>query len=194
MMQPVTTPQWEWRTFDPPAIAITRLVKVAERLSTSHETSFLRFSSDVDVRVGDNGLDVRSCQRIDEHGVEQWVPVLQAAFPLNAQVVRQVFLAWSRRGPANLLPSYDEVAFRSAIGADPDVMPIDVRWRRWLTVGDTCRIELAELTVRGERLRTLAISSEDRGRVWDTVVALGLAGCTPMSYVRALRQNALAVV
>ena len=179
--------------FDPLAQAVTRVVELAQRLPTSHETSFLRFSSDVDVRVGENGLEVRLCQSIDEHGVEQWVSVLHHDFPLSAQVVRELFAAWNRRAPAELLPYYDEPIFRAAFGSDPDIIPIDVSRKRWVKVVDACRIELAEITVRGERLRTLAISSEDRRAVWATVVALGLAGCAPMSYVRALRQNALAV-
>src|SRR3954452_10960280 len=77
-------PRWEWRVFgEDIEPAESRLAALApERVRESDEVYLLAPGSDASVKVRDGLIDVKHLRSVNEDGLEQWIPVLKAAFPL----------------------------------------------------------------------------------------------------------------
>ena len=71
-----------------------RLVSFATApAQVSDEMYVLGLRSEASVKVRDGVMDVKRLEQVDDHGLEQWRPVMKAAFPLaRADVV------WGGRG------------------------------------------------------------------------------------------------
>ena len=82
-------PRWEWRAFarylgaagDCPAA----LPRTACTRTTSSDCS--REGPDA-VKVCDGLMDVKHLERVDEQGLERWMPTMKATFPLSAADIR----------------------------------------------------------------------------------------------------------
>ena len=90
-------PRWEWRQFGD---IQARLEETGpERVQESDELYLLSPVSDASVKVRDGLMDVKRLQRVDEHGLEQWLPVLKAPFPLTPDGVSVVARALEMPAP-----------------------------------------------------------------------------------------------
>ena len=90
-------PRWEWRTFgdsDDPFSALE-----PEKVEESDEIYLLSTASDASVKIRDSKLDVKLLQSVDDDGLEQWKPVLKAAFPLGRDDVAALLEALGIDGP-----------------------------------------------------------------------------------------------
>jgi exopolyphosphatase/guanosine-5'-triphosphate,3'-diphosphate pyrophosphatase len=165
-------PRWEWRTFgDTFGEAEARLGQGdADRVQESDEQYLLSPVSDASVKVRDGLMDVKRLQQVDEHGLEQWLPVLKAPFPLAADDVSAVLAALKLPAPGLEQASYtlDELLELSGVRA---VEVHKLRRRRDL---DGCAAELTDLDAGSAAVRTIAVESEDPERVVDAVRLLGL--------------------
>ena len=70
-----------------------------ERVQESDEVYLLSEESDASVKVRDDLMDVKRLEAVDGNGLEQWRPVLKAAFPLAAADVAAVLDALGAPGP-----------------------------------------------------------------------------------------------
>jgi exopolyphosphatase / guanosine-5'-triphosphate,3'-diphosphate pyrophosphatase len=162
-------PRWEWRAFgDSFGGAEDRLAP--EQVHESDELYLLSAAGDASVKVRDGVMDVKLLQRVDEHGLEQWLPVLKASFPLQPEDVRAVFEALELPGP-KLDQSAYELDDLLRLGGVREVAVHKLR--RHSSVGG-CMAELTDLTVAGAATRTIAVESEDAGKVVEAVRSLGL--------------------
>ena len=77
-------PRWEWRTFGErfgTADDAAGRRSTPARSSESDELYLLSVHSDASVKVRDGLMDVKHLQRVDDHGLELWIPVMKAALP-----------------------------------------------------------------------------------------------------------------
>ena len=92
-----TVPRWEWRRF---GVTPERFAELEpESVQESDELYLLSPVSDASVKVRDELMDVKQLQHVDEHGLEQWLPVLKAPFPLTAEDVSTVLSALNVQAP-----------------------------------------------------------------------------------------------
>ena len=81
---PAVVPRWEWRTFaddlalDDPSNELT-----PSEVRESDEVYALS-PAPASVKFRDDVVDVKVLEQVDDAGLEQWRPVLKAAFPLSA--------------------------------------------------------------------------------------------------------------
>ena len=94
--------RWEWRAFgDSFGDAEGRIgAHAIERVDASDEVYLLSRRSDASVKVRAGLMDVKLLQSVNEDGIEQWKPVLKAAFPLAAGEVGAVLEALGTVVPA----------------------------------------------------------------------------------------------
>src|SRR5215213_7678195 len=92
---PVIVPRWEWRTLgDHLGDADARFAGLAaERVEESDEVYVLSVRSVASVKVRADLMDVKQLQSVNGDGLQQWKPILKAAFPLAAADVLVVFEA-----------------------------------------------------------------------------------------------------
>ena len=92
-MTEAIVPRWEWRMFAERFGAAER--RLASRATAppqvSDEMYVLGLRSEASVKVRDGLMDVKRLEHVGDHGLEQWRPVMKAAFPLaQADVVRVI--------------------------------------------------------------------------------------------------------
>ena len=117
--------------------------------------------SDASVKVRDGLMDVKHLERVDDDGLEQWRPVLKAAFPLAAADVARP--SWTpsasrrRRSDAPTAYTLDELVRLDG----RTLLAVEVHKRReHYTVGG-CMAELSEVRTAQGATRTIAVESED---------------------------------
>ena len=85
-------PRWEWRTFGEQfGAAEERLAALTpERVQNSDELYVLALDSDASLKVRDGLLDVKRLRRVDDDGLEQWMPVAKGEFPVGAEEITRL--------------------------------------------------------------------------------------------------------
>ncbi|WP_107765656.1 Ppx/GppA phosphatase family protein [Nocardioides terrigena] len=176
---PAVVPRWEWRTFGEdladldPALASLRTVEAVE----TDETYLLSMHSDASVKVRDGVLDVKVLHRVDGSGLQLWVPVMKAPFPLDAGAVTAAFAALGASPPGSRRAEHSmEQLVDELVGTSDDLRAVGIRKRRRRSVLDDCMVELTEVIAEGRAIRTVAVESPDPGLVSSTVRRLGLDG------------------
>jgi exopolyphosphatase/guanosine-5'-triphosphate,3'-diphosphate pyrophosphatase len=181
-------PRWEWRSFG-------QRFGDAERLlarftpSDVQESDEIYLISDADsnVKIRDSLMDVKVRRDLNADGVEQWTPVLKAAFPLSPEDIAVVFRALDVP-PADDLQSgcslNELLQHLSRPGSK--VRVVKVHKRRIKYSVDNCMAELSDVVANGMKTRTLAVESTDPVLVMQAVTALGMRDYLNTSYPRGL--------
>jgi exopolyphosphatase / guanosine-5'-triphosphate,3'-diphosphate pyrophosphatase len=182
------TPRWEWRSFGQRfGAAETQIAALQPQGMQESDELYLLTAGGGNVKVRAALMDIKSLEQVNADGLEQWVPVMKAEFPLPAATVTQVFDAL--RLPVPALPraaySLDEfIAAFAAPGSAIRCVRVHKRRTRYRIGG--CMAELSEVVANGQATRTLAVESEDAQAVVAAVRALGLGGYLNTSYPRGL--------
>jgi exopolyphosphatase / guanosine-5'-triphosphate,3'-diphosphate pyrophosphatase len=187
---PPVVPRWEWRTFGEDlddideALASLRTEAAAE----SEETYLLSMHGDASVKVREGVLDVKVLERVDGTGLQLWVPVMKAPFPLDPGAVTAAFAALgaslpgSRRAEHSMEQLVDEL-----VGTRDDLRAVTTRKHRRRSVLDGCMVELTEVSAGGRSIWTVAVESPDPGLVSTTVRRLGLDGRSNTCVAKGLK-------
>ena len=181
-------PRWEWRSFGRRfGEADARLAKLTPTgVQESHEIYLLSGAGD-NVKVRDALMDVKVLREVNADGLEQWTPVMKAAFPLPAaeaaKVLEWLHLPVAATSRANF--TLDEFLERFAAPEGP-IRVVKVHKRRTRYTVGGCMAELSDVVANGKPTRTIAVESEDAAAVVRAVGELGLRGYTNTSYPRGL--------
>jgi exopolyphosphatase/guanosine-5'-triphosphate,3'-diphosphate pyrophosphatase len=170
-------PRWEWRTFGPD-LELAGLTP--EREQESDEVYLLSAGDDATVKLRDDLIDVKRVERVDHEGLEQWLPVLKAAFPLSAEDARSVIAALGVETPATAISSFDDLRRLDGVLA----VSVHKHRRRYTVSG--CMAELTDVDTDHGATRTIAVESEDPALVLAAVRELGLESRHNVNYVRGL--------
>jgi exopolyphosphatase/guanosine-5'-triphosphate,3'-diphosphate pyrophosphatase len=181
-------PRWEWRTFgDRFGAADERFAElVAERVQESDETYLLSPANDANVKIRDALMDIKALVEVGTDGLEQWRPVMKATFPLTRDVARDVCAALGVALPASLGDAVTLEQLGAGL-AEQGVRAVAVHKRRARYTIDGCTSELTDVVADKRRMRTVAIESEDAGRVLEAVSSMGLSAHENVSYPRGLK-------
>jgi exopolyphosphatase / guanosine-5'-triphosphate,3'-diphosphate pyrophosphatase len=180
-------PRWEWRTFGDVASPFGQ--KLPERVQESDETYLLSVGGSDAVKIRDELMDIKHLVDVNQDGLEQWVPVMKAGFPLSVADVEAVLDALRLDAPPDLAPRgytlrdiLDEV-----VGPTPDLLAVEVHKRRERYTIGGCAAEMTEVRTGSATTRTIAIESEDPARVIEKVRELGLAARANVSFASGLK-------
>ena len=186
-------PRWEWRTFgesfgeSDEQFAPLKPGGVQE----SDELYFLSSANNENVKVRDLLMDIKTLEQVNPDGLEQWKPVMKAAFPLPAATVKSVFSALGVASPPLARPDYTLEQFARDL-AEPSghlhLAKVHKKRTRYKING--CTSEMTEVVADGKKARTVAIESEDPALVIATVRKLGLDRFENISYPRGLKKLA----
>ena len=181
-------PRWEWRAFGwsfPGAEA--RLKALSPSAVQESDEIYLLSARGDNVKVRDALMDVKVLQQINADGLEQWVPVMKAGFPLSGADTAKVLGALHLPVPAGPDESLTLDAFLERFaGRDSGLRLVQVHKRRVRYTVDGCMAELSDITANGKPSRTIAVESEDPVAVVRAVAGLGLSGYVNTGYPRAL--------
>jgi exopolyphosphatase/guanosine-5'-triphosphate,3'-diphosphate pyrophosphatase len=158
--------------------------RAPDRVEVSGELYLLSRDSDASVKVRDGLLDVKHRLEIDADGLELWIPVLQAPFPLSAADAGFVLATLRAGGPplGREARTVDDL-----VGTRAGVVAVAVRKRRARYTVDGCMAELTELRTERGTTQTIAVESPDPARVRAVVHALGLGARRVACMARGLK-------
>jgi exopolyphosphatase / guanosine-5'-triphosphate,3'-diphosphate pyrophosphatase len=183
-------PRWEWRVFGDSFGSAEDVFAALEpeRVDEDDDIYVLSRGSDASVKLRDGRADVKRLLRVGDEGLEQWMPVLKAAFPLTAAEVRTVLEALRVDVPPlargeYTLPEVNE----ELVDAGLDLMGLRVRKRRVRYTLGGCMAELTEIRTDAGSTRTIAIESEDPALVSAAVAELGLSSRRVVCMARGLK-------
>jgi exopolyphosphatase/guanosine-5'-triphosphate,3'-diphosphate pyrophosphatase len=185
----VSPGRWEWRTFGGAfGGAEDAFGGEPERVQESDETYVLSVQEGDTVKVRDALMDVKHLEHANEDGLEQWLPVMKAEFPLPAADVASVLASLGVEAPALERDAYTlEQLLDEVVRPCNELLPVDVhKLRRRFTIGD-CMAELSDVGAGGHSTRTIAIETEDPDLVIAAVRELGLAERRNTSFPRGLK-------
>ncbi len=182
------TPRWEWRSFGRRfGEAEGRLAGLVPSGVQESDEIYLLSRAGGNVKIRDALMDIKVLREVNADGLEQWTPVMKAAFPLPAAEAEKVLAELGLPIPQPLRPGYtlDEFLGQfAAPGATVRAVKVHKRRTRY-TVGG-CMAELSEVVADGKPTRTLAVESEDAAGVMRAVRELGLGDYVNTSYPRGL--------
>jgi exopolyphosphatase/guanosine-5'-triphosphate,3'-diphosphate pyrophosphatase len=183
-------PRWEWRAFGEAFDAAEKSLagRSPPRLQESDELYLLSVHSDSSVKVRDGLMDVKHLEEVDDEGLERWMPVMRAPFPLSAADVGSVLATLGVAEPALARTAYtlDELV-EELVRPRAQLRAVPVHKRRKHHTFDGRMAEVTELRADGGTARTIAVESEDPARVSATVRELGLGGRPNVSVARGLK-------
>jgi exopolyphosphatase/guanosine-5'-triphosphate,3'-diphosphate pyrophosphatase len=183
-------PRWEWRAFaEHFGAAEDRFAALpSETLEDSDEVYLLSLQSDASVKVRGGQMDVKHLERVNEHGLEQWRPVMKAAFPLPTAEVRSVLEVLGAAVPSFSRGAYTlEELVDELVRPSTELLAVRVHKRREHYAIGGCMAERTEIRTDDGTTRTIAVESEDAARVAATVRGLGLASYPNVNVPRGLK-------
>ena len=185
---PAIVPRWEWRSFARGFGPAEVLLQPPDAYVTESDEIYLLSTSGTGiVKVREGLMDVKRLQAVDEHGLEQWIPVLKADFPLAVADLDVVTAALGLTvvAPARSSWSLGEL-LAEVVEPHPELSAVGVHKRRVRSTLDGCMVELTDVTAGGWRTRSAAAEAPDPDHVVEVVGRLGLASRPNLNYGRGL--------
>lgn len=181
-------PRWEWRAFDHRfAIAEQAFASLEPTgVQESEETYLVAKASRANVKIRFDLLDIKVLVDVDDHGLEQWTPVLKATFPLGHDELAEVFSVLDVPVPSFDRAAYTLDEFLSDLAIPAGIRPVTVVKRRVRYNVNGCTSEVTDVLVDGKPVRTIAIESEDGSAVVEAVRTMGLDGYRNTNYTNGL--------
>ena len=184
-------PRWEWRTFGESFGESDERFAALEPggVQESDELYLLSPITDENVKVRDLLMDIKTLEQVNPDGLEQWKPVMKAAFPLAAVAVKNVFSVLGIASPPLVRADYTLEQFVAEL-VEPSgrLRGVKVHKKRTRYKIEGCMAEMTDVVADSRKTRTVALESEDPVRVIATVRKLGLDRFENINYPRGLKQ------
>ncbi len=159
--------------------------------SSSSETYLVSWKTDeCNVKIRGDAIEIKLL--IAEYrGLEQWKPVLKAAFPLDQSSVADVLLPALEIHPLQLSRSRYELNefFNEVIRTQPDIAIAEVGKTRFRFSLGVCLAEFTLVLFKDARCQTVAIESADPDELLRLIHEIGLVGADNLSYVRYIKHS-----
>ncbi len=184
-------PRWEWRTFGDDFSSVQRRIAARAgadpRVRSSDEVYILSSASNDNTKIRNDTMDIKTLQKVDDRGLELWLPVLKERFPISDTTLEETFVAW-KVAPPVMDRSCDRERFLSEVVASHDQLKsVAVFKERHGYLIDDLIVEVAFLHFDGQPVQTVAVEMEDPSKVMTLVRELGLSDRENINYVKALK-------
>ena len=126
------------------------------------------------VKIRAELMDIKALRAVDNHGLQQWEPVLKATFPLDSAEIATTFEALRQPLPTPAPNAYSQPELLEELVDRAAVRLVSAQKRRVRYMFNECMLESTDIAVGDRRTRTLAIETEDPAAVWAAVTSLGL--------------------
>ncbi len=191
MANPIVA-RWEWRTFgagfDEPEARIRKFEQ--GNFKDSEEVYVLSKFSDENVKVRDDLLDIKSLQKVDSTGLEQWYPVMKAEFPISLDDLKKLFSYFKAPEPifGKRVYTFDQF-LNEIVRPNQNLRLVHVKKKRYIYVINGAIVEIADTDFDGVELRTICVEHEDTEVVMKTVRELALESLPNINYIQAMKKS-----
>jgi exopolyphosphatase/guanosine-5'-triphosphate,3'-diphosphate pyrophosphatase len=184
-------PRWEWRTFGESFGEAEYKIRAytCTREVESSEVYILSRKSGENIKVRDALMDIKILKAVNDDTLEQWYPIMKATFPMGKDEMEEVFKA---AGVTVDVADTDELDFNTFIAryvdTNPDLKSVGVYKKRFGYKIEGATVELADLVIDGQKIRTVAVEDADPQLVSRLVRELELSSYENISYINAMRR------
>jgi exopolyphosphatase/guanosine-5'-triphosphate,3'-diphosphate pyrophosphatase len=177
-------PRWEWRTFGMDfGMAEAAFADMTPIGSTESDELYLLAPGGANVKVRDDLLDIKVLEEVDADGLERWMPVMKAEFPLSGADAATVLDALGLVAPRIDGDAYSlDQLLSELVGPETAIRVVEVHKERTRYAVGGCMTELTDVVVDGQPTRTIAVESEDKAAVLTVVRDLGLDAYLNINY------------
>lgn len=182
-------PRWEWRTFGRQFDLASLLVAYRHvRQVVSTEWYLVSPQSRDNAKIRDDKMDIKRLQNTLSNGLEQWMPLMKAEFPLSRKQVGAVYEVLALPAPPLAQPAYDMSALLDVVRADRRAATVHVYKVRDQYDADGCVLEMADVEFDGDRYQTVAVEHADPEKVARAVTRFGFALAENVNFIRFMQQ------
>jgi len=181
-------PRWEWRTFGPRFKSAEAFFSaLAPKDVQESDEIYLLTETGSNVKIRSALLDIKVLKEVNPAGLEQWIPILKAGFPLPSATVAEAFKAMDVPTPELKRAEYSlEQFLNEVVTPHGSVVVANVHKKRVrFTVGG-CMSEFSDVSVGEKSTKTIAVELEDDQAVAAAVRLLGLENYFNVNYIRGL--------
>ncbi|MGD9172856.1 MAG: hypothetical protein PVF29_01775 [Desulfobacterales bacterium] len=185
--------RYEFRAFAQhfgPAEEKMRKLAKFEKFRESSEIYILSAANDDhNIKIRYDTLDIKVLVK-EEQGQQQWQPKIKAEFPVKTAIIREeIFPALNVALPEFKRSQYLLAQFiQNIIQPHPALSIARVYKRRFGYTINGCISEIAELTINGAAIKTMAAESLDVQSILQAKETLGLQEYENVSYLLAIKR------
>jgi exopolyphosphatase / guanosine-5'-triphosphate,3'-diphosphate pyrophosphatase len=183
-------PRWEWRTFgDNLESAESKIRKFNySRIMDSSETYILSRESNHNIKIRHELLDVKILKNVNEKHLEQWHPTMKSPFPIYQNTIDTIF-SYANLHKVNYERSkYSYHQFiHEIVKNHPKLLVVEVSKKRYGFMIDDVMVEIAELQIANNFIRTIAVEHVDANLTIDMVTKLELIHFENINYISCLK-------
>lgn len=191
MLAKKIVPRWEWRTFGNSFGPRVELIRNRDlgNYKESREIYLLSKTSNTNIKIRNQVLEVKLLQAVNEANLEQWCPADKALFPLTREQVAKIEEYLRTRivvfdgAQVNL-----DKFLRFAASRTVALKTVQVEKRRYIYVIEQCIVEFVKAVAGGRPFSTICVEHPDAQRVAAVVKLLKLDDSPNVSYVKALKE------
>lgn len=185
--------RWEWRTFGKGDFGVgektLRALTVDSNKRTDEEYILSR-NSDENVKIRFDLIDVKSLQRVNADGLEQWLPVLKTGFPIAADKLSELARILKVEPPELERAEYThDQLIGELVTPHEDLELVRVKKNRDIYKIDGATAEIAAAEFNGVAWRTMCVEHEDPALIVKVVEKLGMKGVKNMNYIQAMKKS-----
>lgn len=191
MAKPIVA-RWEWRTFGAGFPEPEEKIRAHEKgnYKESREDYILSRKSDENTKIRDDLMDIKSLQSVNEHKLEQWLPIMKEGFPIGLDALKKLFGIFKIPEPIFGRTEYTYQQFLAElIRPNENLRVVDVEKKRHIYIINNCIVEIAETVFDGVALKTICVEHEDPENVWNTVAELGMESLPNINYIQAMKKT-----
>lgn len=191
-----SAPRFEFRSFgrqfDEAAKRMARLsVPVPEKLweRNSDEIYILSRTNDINnTKIRDGKMDIKTYVQTAD-GLEQWSPLMKAAFPLSAVILEnEVFPAFHVNIPTFKKEVYTCDEFIEMVWQHPALQAVYVHKQRFAYMVNNTICETGNVYINGAKVVTINAESTSIEDIRQTLRATGLEGVENINYLQAIKR------
>ena len=185
--------RWEWRIFGKGDFGVgeraLRALSVESNRRTDEEYILSR-NSDENVKIRLGLIDVKCLQNVNGDGLEQWLPVLKAGFPIAADKLYVLAEILRVRLPKLGRSEYSYGQFiEEIVKPHKELSLVRVKKNRDIYKINGARAEIAEAEFNGMGWRTMCVEHEDPALIMKIVEKLGMKEAETMNYIQAMKRE-----
>lgn len=185
--------RWEWRIFGKGDFGVGEKILRDLPMDSNKKTDeeyILSRNSDENVKIRFDLIDVKSLQKVNVDGLEQWLPVLKTGFPIAADKLSELAKILKVDLPELERTEYTHDQFiKELVIPHKDLELVQVKKNRDIYKIDGVTAEIAKAEFNGVGWRTICVEHENPVLIMKVVEKLDMKGLENMNYIQAMKKS-----
>ena len=188
-------PDWEWRTFGRNILLNVNLNDFSKvRQIESSEVYIVSTIVEVDPKIQNGKMDIKSLFQVNRDGLEQWISISENTFPIEIEELKDIYKIFKLSMPDFTEETCSYETFIELAQKNHRLIVAEISKAKDLYDVRGCMVERTVVYINGERYITVAVKDPDTELVKKTLIDLGIQDEVNMSYTRAIKLSTVGLL